>query len=134
MPLQGGPADKAGNRYENWWTLLQVVRMLHGTFDSIRLEPPGVDKAEFLVTAGSVLREWHQVKRSHPTGKWTMAALSAPDMKLLQAMGEFLSDSQSRFVFASSSDARELAELSERAEEPATPKSSSRPFWLLENI
>ena len=29
MPLPGGPADKLGNRYENWWTVWQLVRMLH---------------------------------------------------------------------------------------------------------
>src|ERR1700687_3934694 len=29
MPLPGGPADKLGNRYELWWTISQLQRMLH---------------------------------------------------------------------------------------------------------
>ena len=30
MPLPGGPADKFGNRYEHWWTVLQLVRVIDG--------------------------------------------------------------------------------------------------------
>ena len=30
MPLTGGAADKLGNRYELWWTVAQLERMLHG--------------------------------------------------------------------------------------------------------
>jgi hypothetical protein len=71
MPLPGGPADKLGNRYENWWTIYQLVRMLQGACASIRIENPGVDKAEFvLVLSVGGRREWHQAKRSHPSGRW----------------------------------------------------------------
>ena len=76
MTLPGGPADKLGNRYEKWWTPSEFVRMLQGHAEAIRIEEPGVHKVEFVVTAGS-RRELHQVKRSHPNGKWSLAALRA---------------------------------------------------------
>jgi hypothetical protein len=85
MPLPGGPADKLGNHYELWWTVWQLVRMLDGRGDSIRIEDPGVTKAEFVIShAGR--RELHQAKRSHRGGKWSLASLAAPDMRLLQAI------------------------------------------------
>jgi hypothetical protein len=42
MPLFGGAAGKLGNRYELWWTVWQLVRMLDRKADSIRIEDPGV--------------------------------------------------------------------------------------------
>jgi hypothetical protein len=114
MPLPGGPADKLGNRYELWWTVWQLVRMLDGKADSIRIEDPGVTKAEFLISHGG-RRELHQAKRSHPDGKWSLASLAAADMRLLQAIHAQLTGNDDRFVFASSSDARELADLAERS-------------------
>ena len=112
MTLPGGPADKLGNRYETWWTVSALVRMLHGDADAIRIEVPGVDKAEFVVTTGAY-REFHQVKRSHPNGKWSLAALRADG--LVSAIGRILAGNQNRFVFASGSDAHELVKLSEAA-------------------
>ena len=112
MTLPGGPADKLGNRYETWWTVSELVRMLHGGTDAIRIEVPGVDKAEFVVTAGAS-REFHQVKRSHPTGRWSLAALRADG--LMSAVGKTLAGNQDRFVFASGSGARDLDDLSEAA-------------------
>ncbi|MBE4733310.1 MULTISPECIES: hypothetical protein [Streptomyces] len=41
MGLAGGAADKAGNRYADWWTALRVVELLRGLASRIRLEPPG---------------------------------------------------------------------------------------------
>ena len=114
MPLPGGPTDKLGNRYELLWTVSQFVRMLHGQAESIRLEDPGIAKAEFVITSGGT-RELHQAKRSHPDGKWSLASLAAANVNLLQAMFAELSGNSSRFIFVSSSDAPELRELSERA-------------------
>ena len=114
MTLPGGPADKLGNLYEKWWTVSQCVRMLHGDTEAIRIEDPGIEKAEFVVTAGS-RREFHQAKRSHPSGKWSLATLGASDVRLLQTIGEQLAGNSDRFVFASGSDARELSELCESA-------------------
>lgn len=108
MTLPGGPAAKLGERYEAWWTLSQILRMLRGDTEAIRIEDPGADKTEFVVTVGSN-RELHQAKRSHPSGKWSLSALQSDG--LLRAMGQQLAGNNDRFVFASGSDARELAEL-----------------------
>ena len=116
MPLPGGPADKLGNRYENWWTVYQLARILQGGSDSIRIEPPGVDKAEFFVRADGA-REWHQAKRSHPLGRWALADLGADG--LLRHIGNLLAGNADRFVFVSASDARDLAEIADRAREAA---------------
>ena len=86
--------------------------MLGGETDAIRIEDLGVDKAEFVVMAGTH-RELHQARRSHPNGKWSLAALRADG--LLQAIGEQLAGNDDQFVFVSGSDARELAELCEAA-------------------
>ena len=113
MPLPGGPADKFGNRYELWWTVSQLVRIMDRQAESIRIEDPTVDKAEFVLTAGDH-QELHQAKRSHPNGKWSLSSLKAEG--LLRAMFDRLSeDSKARFVFVSGSDAPELRELTERA-------------------
>lgn len=114
MPLPGGPTDKSGNRYENWWTVWQLVRMLQGACESIRIEDPGVHKAEFALAVGGV-REWHQAKRSHPSGRWTLATLAGADVQLLQGIDALLNGNSDRFVFVSGTDARELAELADRA-------------------
>lgn len=111
MPLPGGPSDKVGNRYELWWTISQFVRIINKKAESIRIEDPTVDKAEFVITAEGC-REFHQVKRRHPDGRWSLSPLQG----LLQTMFNQLSASaNTRFVFVSSSDAPELRELTERA-------------------
>jgi len=113
MPLPGGPADKLGNRYELWWTVSQLVRILDGEAESIRIEAPTADKAEFVLIAGG-RKELHQAKRNHGDGKWSLASLRREG--LLQAMFDQLSnDPDARFVFTSGSDAPELRELTDRA-------------------
>lgn len=107
-PLPGGPANKLGNRYETLWTVSECIRMLDGETDSIRIEEPGVDKAEFVVRTGQ-RRELHQVKRSHPNGKWSLAALASDG--LLQAIGRALADNDDQFIFVSGSKAPELDDL-----------------------
>lgn len=129
MPLPGGPADKLGNRYENWWTVGQLVRMLQGACESIRIEDPGVDKAEFVLSIGD-RREWHQAKRSHPSGSWTLATLAGADVELLQAVGTLLEGNADRFVFVSATDARQLAELSDRARQAATAEEFEAAFLV----
>ena len=125
MPLPGGPADKFGNRYETWWTVSECVRMLRGDTEAIRIEAPAVEKAEFVVTTGS-RRELHQVKRSHPNGKWSLAALASEG--LLRTVGNALAVTDNRFVFASSSDARELAELCDAARDAESTEEFERDF------
>ena len=125
MTLPGGPADKLGNRYEKWWTLSELVRMVAGEPEAIRIEDLGVDKTEFVVTTGT-RRELHQAKRSHPNGKWSLAALRSGG--LLEAIGEQLAGNDNRFVFASGSDARELAELCEAARDAESGTEFERHF------
>ena len=108
MTLRGGPADKLGNRYEKWWTLSEFICMLHGKADSIRIEEPGVEKIEFVVTMGS-RQEFHQAKRSNPNDKWSFAKLAKDG--LLQAIGKQLVGNDNRFVFVSESSVSELSEL-----------------------
>ena len=118
MTLPGGPAAKLGDRYETWWTLSEFLRMLDGGTEAIRIEDPRADKAEFVVITGSD-RELHQAKRSHPTGKWSLSALRSDG--LLCAMGQQLTGNNDRFVFASGSDARELADLCTAAGDAESP-------------
>ena len=125
MTLPGGPADKLGNRYEKWWTVSECVRMLRGDTEAIRIEDPGVEKAEFVVTVGS-RRELHQAKRSHSNGKWSLAALASDG--LLQAIGNALAGNDDRFVFVSGSEARELAELCEAARDAESVEEFERVF------
>ena len=127
MTLPGGPADKLGNRYEKWWTVSECLRMLDEDTEAeaIRIEDPGVEKAEFVVTVGS-RRELHQAKRSHSNGKWSLAALASDG--LLQAIGNALAGNDDRFVFVSGSEARELAELCESARDAESEEEFERVF------
>ena len=125
MTLPGGPANKLGNRYEKWWTVSEFLRMLGGSTEAIRIEDPGVEKAEFVVTIGSQ-RELHQAKRSHPNGKWSLASLRGDG--LLQSIGEQLAGNEDRFVFASGSDAHELSELCKAASDAESKEEFEQNF------
>ena len=126
MPRPGGPANKFGNRYEYWWTVSQFIRILDGEAKSIRIEEPTADKAEFVLIAGGH-QEFHQAKRSHRDGKWSLAYLRQEN--LLQAMFDQLSGNpDARFVFVSGSDAPELRELTERAGCAESPEEFESEF------
>ena len=130
MTLPGGPADKLGNRYEKWWTVAECIRLLRGDTEAIRIEDPGVEKAELVVTAGP-RRELHQAKRSQSKGKWTLSALASDG--LLQAIGDALAGNDDhRFVFVSGSEARELAELYEAARDAKSAAEFERDFLAAE--
>lgn len=85
MPLPGGPSDKLGNRYEVWWTVSQLLRIIDGQAESIRIEEPTADKAEFEIKTNSQ-QELHQAKRSNPTGKWSLSTLGNAQNRVLQAV------------------------------------------------
>lgn len=133
MPLPGGPADKLGNRYELWWTVSQLVRILDGSVDNIRIEDPGVIKAEFVVSRGG-RRELHQAKRSHTEGKWSLASLAADDVKLLQAIHTQLAGNDDRFIFVSACNARELGELADRARQAESPQEFENKFLAAKEL
>ena len=111
MSFPGGPANKLGNRYEQWWTVLQLMRVVRGTAITIEIEKIALDFAEFVVETPTAT-EYHQARLSHPTGKWTLAALSdvlRPAIRIMAA------SPTATFTFVSRSDARELEELVNRA-------------------
>ena len=113
MPRPGGPADKFGNRYENWWTINQLIRIIKGEADGLRIEDPSFPESEFVLSVDN-RHEFHQTKRSHPSGKWSLFSLKKEN--LLQAIFGYLSqDSDARFVVVSGSDVPELRELIARA-------------------
>ena len=133
MPLPGGPADKIGNRYEQWWTVSQFVRIINGEAKSIRIEDLTAEKAEFVINSGGC-REFHQAKRSHLTGKWSLSELGSPKHQLLQTMFKQLSTStNTRFIFVSTSDAPELRELTERAADAKDLKEFKSEFVRAES-
>jgi hypothetical protein len=110
----GGAADKAGNRYERRWTLLAVLDLLIGKAQSLQVEVPGEKGAgaEFLQVAADGTPVWHQVKRQHASGQWTIASLV--NNKVVEPWWPKIR-SGGRFVFVSSTSAQELAEMVERA-------------------
>ena len=127
MTLPGGPASKRGNRYEKLWTVWECLRMIDDNTDEIRIEVPGVEKAEFVVTVGA-RRELHQVKCSHPTGKWSVNTLGSPKFRLLQAIGGMLAENDDRFVFVSGSAAPELDALCKAADDAESEEEFKRDF------
>ena len=115
MPLPGGPSEKFGNRYEVWWTVSELLKIIEGQAESIRIEEPTVDKAEFVITTND-RQELHQVKRSNTAGKWSLTTLGNANNKVLQAIfAHLIGDPKLQFVFTSGSDAPELRDLTERA-------------------
>jgi hypothetical protein len=118
--LLGGDADKLGNRYELWWTVAQLERMLHAEIDSFRIEDPGVDEAAFVRHIGG-RRELHQAKYSRPAGRWSLASLASADVQVLQAICAQLRGNNDEFVFASRSDAGEIALRAQGSPAPLGP-------------
>jgi tetratricopeptide (TPR) repeat protein len=113
MPLPGGPSDKIGNRYELRWVVRQLVDLVTGRLEWLRIEPPGDDAIEF--RCGSHDGESaHQVKRGiSGGGHWTLAALG----DVLDGFGSLLAaEPKLQCVFISTHAAPELQELAERAQ------------------
>lgn len=126
--LSGGSASKLGHRYEKWWTVYQLLRMLDGATAALRIEVPGIDKAEFVVTTTDQKQEYHQVKRSHTSAKWTLSSLGLGPNGLLRSVFDMLRDNTDRFVFVSGSEARELSDLCESARDSVSIKEFEHKF------
>ena len=123
--LPGGPAAKLGSRYETWCAVAELMRLLYDDADTLRIEVPGIDKAEFVVSIGP-RHEAHQVKRSHAAGKWSFAALRADG--LIRYIGKYLADNDNRFVFTSGCEARELLELIQAASDAESTEEFTGSF------
>ncbi len=115
MPLPGGASDKAGNRYENLWTVRCMLRVMRGEAESIHLEPAGDEgKGIEFTIHNSLGDEHHQVKRQL-TGKgvWSLASLASQDV--LSNFYQKLQDPHSSCIFTSTHAAHPLDELESRA-------------------
>jgi hypothetical protein len=111
--LAGGAADKAGNRYEHWWTVFRIGDVLEGRASRIRLEPLGAAGigVEFEVDeAGATWVE--QVKAGTSSGSWTLNKL-AKEGVLGAIRGHVSAGRPFRLVVASG--AAQLADLEARA-------------------
>jgi hypothetical protein len=117
MPLPGGDADKAGNRYELRWTVRQFIRLLTDDAVWIELEPIGEegDRIEFRLCRSDGRIEAHQVKRQQ-AGKahWTIADLARAHV--LEGLRKHALDNDTEFVFVSTQPTKSLPELRDRAQ------------------
>jgi hypothetical protein len=121
MALPGGSAAKWGELYEGRWTVFTLLRVLDEDADSIRVEEPGEDFAEFVVRAAGET-EYHQAKRAFAqTGRWSIKTLLregvlGPFKEKLESGGH------NRCVFVSGQDADHLRALSTSARSALSPQ------------
>lgn len=116
MPLAGGPADKAGNRYECKWVVRQFIRILMDEVEWIHLEPPGPvgDGIEFKLRLRDGTIQVHQAKRQKGLkGVWTISDLAQAGV--LDAVCRHSLDEGEDFHFVSTEAVKSLKELAERA-------------------
>ena len=119
MPLPGGAAEKFGNRYEGRWTVACLLDVMDEKADSIRLEPPRSEDEGFEFWISKLdIREYHQVKRQHPSGHWTLSTLAQEGV--LTNFITRLQDPSVCCVFISGNSAGQLDELSDRARRSAS--------------
>ena len=114
MPMSGGPSDKTGNTYEELWTIMQLIEIMHERADRIRIEPPGDEGkgVEFWLNVDDK-KQYHQAKRQYGTrGCWSIADLDRRGV--LNQIWEKLADPKNEFVFVSMDAAFQLREISER--------------------
>ena len=128
MTLPGGAADKIGNRFEDRWTINTLIDLLDEKVNRVRLEPPGVDGFEFLVTDATELIG-HQAKRQTGLGHWTLSQLNQAGV--LTNFWRALQDG-TRCTFVSTQDAQELGGLAQRARDAASFEEFKREFLKAE--
>ena len=128
MPLPGGPSAKAGDRYELFWTVHCMLRVMAGEAESIRLEPPGEEGEgiEFTIDGPSGI-EYHQVKRQRTgRGVWTLADLAKEGV--LTHFYQKLDVPTAETVFVSAHAAHSLDELADRARAAGSWEEFERAF------
>jgi hypothetical protein len=89
MPRPGGESDKLGNRYEGFWTVLNVLDLLTG--DAVALEPEPLEESrgiEFIKTLRGNSREFHSVKRQRAEDGWRLSDLVRPDARGRSVLGD----------------------------------------------
>jgi hypothetical protein len=120
MTLTGGASAKVGIRYEFYWTVLHLLDILKGNYDTIRLEPPGEpgEGIEFYLRSGDKYF-FHQVKRQNGIrGKWSISDLERAGV--ISSFQKRLLDRKGRCVFVSMDPVGDLRELTYRAERSST--------------
>ena len=114
--LPGGAADKAGLIHEALWGVACMLEVLQGRAESICIEEPRVDGAEFYLQRGDVREYWQAKRHVINQENWTLTRLKSAGvldffLERVRARG--------RCVFASISDAPELRLLAENADQAA---------------
>lgn len=111
--LPGGPADKGGTNYEILWGLHAMLDVVQGRAESIRIEPPGIDGAEFYILREGIREHWQTKRQVTGQENWSLQKLKS------EAVLDFFlacADAGERAFFASISNAPELRMLSTHAQ------------------
>src|SRR5690349_13786861 len=114
-PRRGGESDKIGNRYEGAWTTRQLLYVLAGQADWVRVEPIGDvgNGVEFLMRWRDGVEEVHQVKRQRGTdNEWSAGAFRA--MRIWETARLHIEGGRN-YHFVSMIPFQPLQELAERA-------------------
>lgn len=111
----GGVSDKFGNIYEAYWAVRQLLDVIRGPKQMLRLE--GISKEfngfEFVVDEGHC-KSWHQTKINAQGQNWTVRALQREGV--LNAFSARMSAAANdRCVFVSQSPAVDISDLSGKA-------------------
>jgi hypothetical protein len=108
----GGWADKLGNRYEGRWAADQLLRLLDGKLQAVRLENVKEDHVDLSLRDFDGISEFHQCKRKIDRNGWTIRELETRGV--LDALRAQLSiEKQGRFVFVSNQQPTDLKRLIE---------------------
>ena len=111
--LPGGAANRAGIRYEHWWTVLRVIDVLEGRAKCLCVEPYGESRegADLIVEEQKGL--WaEQVKNVQSVSNWTILRLK--NKGILDNIKMHILNNRS-FQLITSTPAKQLESLSYRA-------------------
>ncbi|MAS95107.1 MAG: hypothetical protein CMO55_18075 [Verrucomicrobiales bacterium] len=108
----GGAADKAGMIHEALWGAYALLQVVDGHADSIRIETPGDDGAEFQLVYHDRVEHWQAKRQVTGQETWTFQKLESEGV--LQFFFEKFRVGD-KSVFASISDAPTLRILTENA-------------------